>query len=89
MVILVWVDRSTLALDCTEADFRTFGTALNQVFHRTASNEPLRMVQQVQGQRWLEAWHMIVKGYDQRNASDRSSAYAALISNTSERGAIR
>ena len=28
---------------------------------------------------------MIVRRYDQRNTSDRSSAYAALISNISER----
>ena len=28
---------------------------------------------------------MIVRRYDQRNTSDRSSAYAALISNITER----
>ena len=39
------VERSTLALDCTEADFRTLGTALYQVLHRTTTNKPLRMVQ--------------------------------------------
>ena len=32
-----------------------------------------------------EAWHLIVRRYDQRNTSDRSSAYAALISNITER----
>ena len=52
------VDRSTLAVDCTEADFRTFETALYQVLHKTTTNEPLRMVQQVQGQRGFEAWHL-------------------------------
>ena len=57
-----------------------------QTLHRTTTNEPLRLVQQVQGQRGLEAWHLIVRRYDQRNTSDRSSAYAALISNISERG---
>ena len=36
-------------------------------------------------QRGFEAWHMIVRRYDQRNTPDRSSAYAALISNISER----
>ena len=56
-----------------------------QVFHRITTNEPLRMVQQVQGQRGFEAWHLIVRRYDQRNTADRSSAYAALISNTNER----
>ena len=53
------VERSTLAVDFTEADFRTFETALYQILHRTTTNEPLRMVQQVQGQRGIEAWHVI------------------------------
>ena len=79
------VERSTLAADCVEADFRTFETALCQILHRTTTNEPLRMVQ-VQGQRGFEVWHMIVRRYDQSNTSDRSSASAALISNISERG---
>ena len=79
------VHRSTLAVDCTEADFRTFETALCQVLHRTTANDPLRMVQQVQGQKGIEAWQLIVRRYDQRNTSDRSSANAALISNISER----
>ena len=79
------VDRATLAVDCTEADFRTFETALYQVLHRTTANEPLRMIQQVEGQIGFEAWHLIVRRYDQRNTSDRSSAYAALISNITER----
>ena len=79
------VDRATLAVNCTEADFRTFETALYQVLHRTTANEPLKMVQQVEGQREFEAWHLIVRRYDQSNTSDRSSAYAALISNISEK----
>ena len=79
------VDRATLAVDCTEADFRTFEKALYQVLHRTTANEPLRMIQQVEGQRGFEAWHLIVRRHDQRNTSDRSSAYAALISNITER----
>ena len=73
------MERSPLAVDCTEADFRTFETALYQMLHRTTTNEPLRMVQQVQGQKGFEAWHLIVK------RCDRSSTYAALISNISER----
>ena len=60
------VERSALAADGTEADFRTFETALYQILHRTTTNEPLRMVQQVQGQRGFEAWHMIVRSYNQR-----------------------
>ena len=79
------MSESWLAVDCTEADLRTFETALYQVLHRTTANEPLRMSQQVEGQRGFEAWHLIVRRYDQRNTSDRSSAYAALISNISER----
>ena len=79
------VDQSTLAVDCTEAEFRTLETALYQVLHRTTTNEPLRMFQQVQGQRGFEGWHLIVRRYDQRDTSDRSSAYAALISIISER----
>ena len=79
------VDRSTLAVDRAEAGFRTFDIALYQILHRTTTNEPLRMVQQVQGQRGFEAWHVIVRSYDQRNTSDRISAYAALISNISDR----
>ena len=79
------VERSTLAVDCTEADFRTFETALYHILHRSTANALLRMVQQVQGQRGFEAWHLIVWREDQRNTSDRSSAYAALISNISER----
>ena len=31
----------------------------------------LKMVQQVQGQKRSEAWHLIVRRYDQRNTSDR------------------
>ena len=39
----------------------------------------------MKGQRGFEAWHLIVRRYDQRNTSDKSSAYAALISNITER----
>ena len=79
------IDRAILAVDRTQAEFRTFETALYQVLHRTTANEPLKMVQQVEGQRGFEAWHLIVRRYDQRNTSDKSSAYAALVSNIHER----
>ena len=79
------IDRDTLAVDCTQAEFRALETALYQVLHRTTANEPLKMVQQVEGQRGFEAWHLIVRRYDQRNTSDKSSAYAALVSNINER----
>ena len=49
------VDRATLAVDCTQAEFRTFETALYQVLHRRPANEPLKMVQQIEGQRGFEA----------------------------------
>ena len=39
----------------------------------------------MEGQKGFEAWHLIVRRYDERNTSDRSSAYAALISNVTER----
>ena len=79
------IDRDTLAVDCTKEEFRALETALYQVPHRTTENEPLKMVQQVEGQRGFEAWHLIVRRYDQRNTSDKSSAYAALVSNINER----
>ena len=53
--------------------------------HSTTSNEPLRIEQQTRGQKGFEAWHAIVRRYDQRNMSDKNSAYAALISNISEK----
>ena len=53
--------------------------------HRTTFNEPLRMEQQTKGQKGLEAWRVIVRRYDRRNMSDKKSAYAALISNISEK----
>ena len=59
--------------------------SLYQVLHKTTSNEPLRIGQQTRGQRGLEAWRAIVTRYDQRTMSDKNSAYAALISNISEK----
>ena len=49
------IDRDTLAVDCTQAEVRTFETALYKVLHRATANEPLKMVQQVEGQRGFEA----------------------------------
>ena len=53
--------------------------------HRKTANEPLRIVQQTSGQDGFEAWRAIVRRYYQRNTSDINSAYAALISNISEK----
>ena len=50
-----------------------------------AANEPLRVAQQILGQKVFEGRHAIVRRYDQRNMTDKNSAYAALISNISER----
>ena len=78
-------DNSTLAVDCSDEEFRSIVASLYQVLHRTAANAPLRKVQQTQGQKGFEAWHAIVRRYDQRKTSDTKSAYASLISNISER----
>ena len=66
-------------------EFRSIEASLYQVQHRTTSNEPLRKVQQTRGQGGLEAWHAMVRRYDQRNMSEKNSAYAVLISNISEK----
>ena len=42
-------------------------------------------MQQTKGQKGFEAWHAIVRRYDQRNMSDKSSACSALISNIPEK----
>ena len=74
-------DNNVIAIDCSDEEFRLIESALYQVLHRTTSNEPLKIVQQTKGQKGFEAWHAIVRRYDQRDMSDKSSAYAALISN--------
>ena len=79
------VDSSTLAVGCTAEEFRAFETALYQVLHRTTTNELLKMIQQVQGQKGFEAWHTTVRRYGQRNTSDRSSA----VCSTDQLGKIR
>ena len=63
-------DNSTLAVDCSDEEFRSIVASFYQVLHRTAANAPLRKVQQTQGQKGFEAWHAIVRRYDQRNTSD-------------------
>ena len=74
-------DNSTIAVDCSEAKYRSIEASLYQVQHRTTANEPLSIVQQTKGQKGFEAWHASVRRYDQRNTSATNSAYAALISN--------
>ena len=76
---------STDLTNFSDEEFRSIDASLYQVLHRTTSNEPLGIVQQTRGQKGFEAWHAIVRRYDQRNMSGKNSAYAALISNISEK----
>ena len=55
----------------------------DQVLHRTTSNEPLRLVQQTRGQKGFEAWHAVVRRFDQRNTADNK------FSNISEKDRTR
>ena len=68
------MDNNAIAFDCSDEEFRLFDASLYQVLHRTTSNEPMGMVQQTKGQKGFEAWHAIVRRYDQRNMSDTISA---------------
>ena len=78
-------DSNVITFDYSDEEFRSIDASLYQVLHRTTSNEPLGIVQQTRGQKGFEAWHAIVRRYDQRNVSGKNSAYAALISNISEK----
>ena len=82
-------DNSAIALNCSDEEFRSIKAPLYQVLHRTTANEPVRIVQQTKGQKGSEAWHSIVRRYDQRNMLDKNSSYAALISNISEKDRAR
>ena len=80
-------DSSTFALDCSDEEFRSVEASLYQVIvqndrKRTSENS----CKHTKGQKGFEAWHAIVRRYDQRSMTDTNSAYAALISNISERG---
>ena len=79
------LDNNAIAFDCSDDKFRSIEASLHQVLHRTTANEPLRIVQQTRGQRGLEAWYAIVRRYDQRYMPDKNSAFAALISDISEK----
>ena len=74
-------DSSTIAFDCSVEEFRSIEASLYQVLHRTTANGPLRIVQETRGRKGFEAWHAIVRRYDQRNMLDTNSACATLISN--------
>ena len=78
-------DRSAIAFDCSDDEFRSIEASLYQVLDRTTSNELLRMVQQTRGQRGFEAWHAIVRRYDERNMSDTNFSMCSVISNISEK----
>ena len=68
---LFYFDNSTLAVDCSDEVFRTIEALLHQAWHITIVNEPLRVAQQTQGLKGLEAWHAIVRRYDQWNIQQR------------------
>ena len=80
---------SAISPDCSDGEFRSIEASQYQVLHRTTANEPLRMVQQTRGQKGYQAWHAKVRRYGHRNTSDKNSAYAALISNISEKDRAR
>ena len=54
-------DNNVIAFDCPDVEFRSLEASLYQVLHRTASNEPLRIVQQTRGQKGFEADHARTK----------------------------
>ena len=83
------MDNNAIAFDCSDDEFRSIEASLYQVLHRTTANEPLRIVQQTEGQKGFEAWHATVRRYDQRNMWGTNSAYAALISNISEKDSAK
>ena len=82
-------DSNVIACNCSMEEFGSKESALYQVLRRTTSNEPLKVVQQTRGQKGFEAWHAIVRRYDQRNMSHKSSACEALFSNISEKDRAR
>ena len=69
------LDSSTIAVDCSEADICLLKRHFTKSFTgRQRCNK---------GQKGFEAWHARVRRFDQRNRSNKNSAYAALISNKS------
>ena len=60
---------STLAVDCSDVEFRSIEASLHQALRRTTAKQPLRTVQETKGEKGFEAWHAIVRRYDQRNMS--------------------
>ena len=55
-------DNSTLAVDCSDEDFRSMEASLYQVLQRTKANEKQKKtVQQTRGLKGFETWHAIVE----------------------------
>ena len=48
------LDNNAFAFDCSDVEFRSIEASLYQVLHRTRANGPLRIVQQIRGQRGFE-----------------------------------
>ena len=53
-------DCRALSEDCSQEKFGTIEASLYQVLQGTTANEPLRTVQQTQGQKGFEAWCAVV-----------------------------
>ena len=79
------IDNNVMAFDCLGEEFRSIEASLYQVLHRTTSNRTTENAQQTTGNKGFEAWHVAMRRYDQRNMPAKASAYAALISNISEK----
>ena len=72
------LDTTTCAVDCTDGEFSRIEAALYQVLHRTTEDDPLRIVQQTQGQTGFRAWRAIVRRYDPRNMADTNLSNVQL-----------
>ena len=65
-------DDNTMSVDGSQEHVRTIEASLYQVLHRTTANEPLRLVQQTEGNEVFESCHSIVRRYDQVNMSEKT-----------------
>ena len=59
-------DNNTIAVNCSDEEFRSIGASLYQVLQWTTAHETMRIVQQPKGQKGFEAWHAIMRSSDQR-----------------------
>ena len=78
-------DNDTIAFYRSNEEFRSTEASLCQVLHMTTSNEPLRLVQQTRGQKGFEAWHALVRRYDQRRTHQTKKSQQHLRERQSKR----